>query len=89
MIDENTRVRNESSLLEFTREPDALLIDSSAVYLGYKWSGNHAFDDPMWSIKRIRWDDTTGEVSVMWANGNKRQCIFLFSECTTYPYAFA
>jgi hypothetical protein len=89
MIDENTRVRNESSLLEANRPADTFLIEGSTVYLGYKWQGGVALNDPMWSIKRIQMDPDTGLVTVMWAEGNRRQYIFQFSECKTYNYSFA
>jgi hypothetical protein len=87
MITPNTRVRNEANIVEILRRPDAVKqADENTFYLGFSWAGAQSLDAPMWSIERLTLNPATGIVQRMYPNGNKRQCIFRFSECETYPY---
>jgi hypothetical protein len=84
-----TRVRNEASLVEINRKPDAILQEDNAIYLGYAWAGTSDIDEPMWLIERLTINEDTGMILRMYPDGNKSQFVYQFSECKTYNYQFA
>ena len=85
------RIRNESSLVEIMRKPDAVKqsADGNTFYLGYAWTGSPAPDDPAWSIERITIDPDTGMIERMYPDGEKRRYDFIFSGAENYNYSFA
>lgn len=84
-----TRVRNEASLVEINRKPDAILQEDNAIYLGYAWAGTSDTDEPMWLIERLTINEDSRMILRMYPNGNKSQFVYKFSECETYNYQFA
>ena len=86
-INENTRVIDSSQLSE--RKPDAAQLDGeNTIYLGYKWAGTRALNEPNWLIIQIT-QDASGLILWKYPDGNSRQAIFQFSECKTYNYELA
>jgi hypothetical protein len=89
VITPTTRLRNESSLVELNRQPDALMQRTNEFYLGYKYRQPGDVDSPIWLIRRIAIDPRTGITTFMYPDGNDDQYIQKFSECETLNYEFA
>jgi hypothetical protein len=85
------KIRNESSIIEMLRKPDAVkqTADGNIIYLGFAWPGTPSLDAPVWNIERITIDPDTGIMERMYPDGDKRQFLYRMSECEEYDYQFA